>query len=370
MTSEAIRNATSLPAPDSGPSQRESQDGPIIGPSGPARARVRVKASRVNVVAPTIQGICGPTSFASSVPAGPLSSWESKLRLRLARIGSTERALIWKASATPQGRSISRLVPWTPPISDNACGGSPWPTPTARDGMPPHKAEYVAKHKANGHGMSNLNDTMAFTGGYWPTVTVHGNHNRKGLSPTSGDGLATVMRDTSMWPTPLASELSRGGQRYAQGGTPLKSVMTGLWSTPRASDGEKGSPNQEFSGGGQPLPAQMHANGLSASPWLTPTARDWKDSEGMSLEPRKDGASRVDLLPRQLIATARGGPAPNGSTATTEKRGAPNPAFACWLMGWPDELTSAALQGIQSSRKSRPKSLRRTSKTKPSNIFD
>lgn len=39
--------------------------------------------------------------------------------------------------------------------------------------------------------------------GYWPTPTVSGNHNKKGLSPTSGDGLATaVMR--RMWPTPTA----------------------------------------------------------------------------------------------------------------------------------------------------------------------
>jgi hypothetical protein len=30
------------------------------------------------------------------------------------------------------------------------------------------------------------------------------------------------------------------------------------WSTPRASDGEKGGPNQSFGAGGQPLPAQMH----------------------------------------------------------------------------------------------------------------
>ena len=39
--------------------------------------------------------------------------------------------------------------------------------------------------------------------GFWPTPTVSGNHNKKGLSPTSGDGLATaVMR--RMWPTPTA----------------------------------------------------------------------------------------------------------------------------------------------------------------------
>jgi hypothetical protein len=39
--------------------------------------------------------------------------------------------------------------------------------------------------------------------------------------------------------------------------------------------------------------------------WLTPTTRDYKDSPGMSLAPRRDGASRTDLLPRQVYATMR-----------------------------------------------------------------
>jgi hypothetical protein len=33
----------------------------------------------------------------------------------------------------------------------------------------------------------------------WPTATVSGNHNRAGLSETSGDGLSTA---TKQWPTP------------------------------------------------------------------------------------------------------------------------------------------------------------------------
>ena len=37
--------------------------------------------------------------------------------------------------------------------------------------------------------------------GSWPTPTVCGNYNRKGLSKTSGDGLATAV---SKWPTPTA----------------------------------------------------------------------------------------------------------------------------------------------------------------------
>ena len=39
---------------------------------------------------------------------------------------------------------------------------------------------------------------------YWPTPTVCGNHNRKGLSASSGDGLATVVKQ-STWPTATAT---------------------------------------------------------------------------------------------------------------------------------------------------------------------
>src|SRR5574341_1845114 len=41
----------------------------------------------------------------------------------------------------------------------------------------------------------------ATVSGLWPTQTVHGNHNRKGLSKTSGDGLATAVK---LYPTPTA----------------------------------------------------------------------------------------------------------------------------------------------------------------------
>jgi len=44
----------------------------------------------------------------------------------------------------------------------------------------------------------------------WPTPTVHGNHNRAGLSPKSGDGLATAVK---LWPTPRATDHGSGSTR-------------------------------------------------------------------------------------------------------------------------------------------------------------
>lgn len=52
--------------------------------------------------------------------------------------------------------------------------------------------------------------------GLWPTITVCGNYNRKGLSKTSGDGLATAVRN---WPTPNAGSRNWGGSMQEWGGS-------------------------------------------------------------------------------------------------------------------------------------------------------
>ena len=309
-----------MPEVASGPLQLDLLDGLTTGPSGPAPAPASRSRRQAKAEVSTIHGICGPTSFGSSVPAGPLSSWESRLRERLATVGSTECALIWREKTTPAGASISRLAPWTPPTSASGSTGSPWPTPTLAD--------------------------------------------------------------------------VQGGRKTRSGARSGELLMNGLlasWSTPRASDGEKGGPNMSFGAGGQPLPAQMH----KASPWVTPSARDWKDTPGMATV-AEDGRVRLDQLPRQMAAAstwptptsrdhfpphtpeyiakhkanghgmsnlndtlalaAPSGPTPNGSPATTAKRGAPNPVFAFWLMGWPDEFQRGVLRAIQSLPRSRRRS--------------
>jgi len=61
-----------------------------------------------------------------------------------------------------------------------------WPTPQAHDAAPGN-ASRVGRYGTE-HGGRNLNDWVAL----WPTPTISGNHNRKGASATSGDGLATA----------------------------------------------------------------------------------------------------------------------------------------------------------------------------------
>lgn len=327
MTSQVTRNAISSQAADCGPSRRGSQDGPTIDLFGPAPVRASRSARRANNSEQMIQGICGRTFIASSVPVGPLSSWESKLRERLATIGSTESALIWKAKATKGGQSISRLAPSMRHTNGIDCTGSLWTTVSARD---------------------------------WKDSA----------------GMAVEAKD--------------GRIRLDQ----LPRQMVSYSATPRASDGEKGGPNMSFGAGGTPLPAQMYSynptptvadvkggrkarsgsrsnepllNGLLMSYSPTPQARDGMPPHSLEYIKAKkaQGHGMANLNDHMVhhFAMEAGGQTPNGSLApSTKKRGAPNPAFPFWLMGFPDEWTSGALAAMRSYQSLRRKSSPRSSK--------
>lgn len=96
--------------------------------------------------------------------------------------------------------------------------------------------------------------------------------------------------------------------------------------------------------------------------WTTPSARDWKDTPGMSTE-RPDGkGNRLDQLPRQVYAAERAMlPTPTRSDATGGPRKTPrkdrpndtcdlrsavggtlNPDWVEWLMAWPTGWTASA----------------------------
>lgn len=158
-----------------------------------------------------------------------------------------------------------------------------------------------------------------------------------------------------------------------------------VWSTPRASDGEKGGPNQAFGAGGTPLPAQ-------AANWPTPTLRDHKGG-GQAIE-RSDGKSRMDMLDwraehwptplagsagtdtynaagnsdfsRKAEELAKGvrafamtdlslpdRPTPSGEKSSETRRRL-NPLFVEWLMGWPEGLSGFDIAGTASCHSPRP----------------
>ena len=168
-----------------------------------SRARTSASQARAQASAANDPG-CGPTwrgSLARFAPA--TSSWRT---VQPSLLGdSDECSVTWPRSGmTADGQC------WELPMLErrtSATGFGLWRTPTvgminadrAKD------PEYTARKEAKGQTIT-LADQVRHER-LWPTPTVCGNHNRKGASATSGDGLATAVKK---FPTPTAHNAKEG----------------------------------------------------------------------------------------------------------------------------------------------------------------
>lgn len=129
------------------------------------------------------------------------------------------------------------------------------------------------------------------------------------------------------------------------------------WSAPKASDGEKGGPNQRGSKGDVPLPGQAVAlsQGLA---WPAPAARDYKGANSAEhVTVNSKGSMHLDQLPNfvehcfllpsspdhPILAGAMSssdGPSSNQPSAKRKL----NPIFVEALMRWPTGLSGFARQ--------------------------
>ena len=93
----------------------------------------------------------------------------------------------------------------------------------------------------------------------------------------------------------------------------------------------------------------------------TPSARDWKDTSGMSqtgVDPDGSIRSRLDQLPRQA-QLADSGQTATGGTAATKSTDQLDPAYSRWLQGLPPVFCDCAVLATQSLLRSpRPSSAR------------
>jgi hypothetical protein len=363
MTSRDFDKSISSPELEDGPSQHAWPDGTTLDLFGAPPRRVSHSARLAVGSEPMMQGICGRTYIGCATPPGPLSSWENRLRERLAAIGSTESALIWKPSTTPAERSISRLAPSTLHNNGTASTGSHWPTAKASDAGPD-----FAKEERSSTGLS----LQAAT---WPTVSG----TEGGMTSRSGDRkaellLGGMMRETAepgLWIAPMERDWKDSpgmtartrpdGETERVDQLPRQMMATDrtFWAVPTVHGNNNRSDASEKAGDG--LATQLRE---TAARWGAPTANPPGGTPEQFIERKRkanENGSRMGLVISdvglQMAATAVGGQSPTGSSATTGKRaGSPTPAHPCWLMGFPVEFLHGAVLGTQFARRSRRRS--------------
>ena len=288
-----------------------------------------------------MSAICGPTPGGSSSSAarnGCLSRTSRACFPRVERSASstTWNALVssWRADYSARLKSASR-------ISESAC--SSWPSPRVTD--------------EKGSGPADRADRR-----------------------TRADRLDHAAEQ--IWKTPRVAVGAYTRDRGQPGSErPTLEGQAAQWSTPRASDAEKGGPNQSFGAGGTPLPSQ-------AAHWPTPNARDHfpphsperiaamkalghgmsdlPDAAAMWRTPTDDsrrggaqsGAKRLAgghtmNLQDQVMDFPSARPDPETSRdgePSSPPRRSLNPLFVEWLMGWPPGWTSFACSEMAFTR--------------------
>lgn len=277
-----------------------------------------LRASRANPTPPPASGPVRPTSggfgrissqaFAFLDPAS--SSWKTSPGSDLLGDWMPFSATWPRSGVVSRGRAFAlrRLARRTNEIESSSLR---WPTPDAamsNDGEGPTtfeaRRQRLVEAGINGNGMGI---PLAMAVKLWPTTTA-------------ADSASTG----------IANNYTKDSGRHS--GTTLTDAVR-AWATPMASD-----VNGVRSADGK------RAVGLNTmtSTWATPAARDYKGAPKELTRP--DGKSRLDQLDRQAenfsprVQATPDGPESSPPAPTLPLR--LNPAFGCWLMGWPTWWTN------------------------------
>lgn len=346
-------SATSSPAEDSGVSPCAGQDGPTTDQPGREAAPAQVSQRQAKVqglMTLVTSGLIGRDSSASE---DLQSSLENRLMTRLDSAGSTLFRQIWKRRRTPLGRwylehtaSVRRTsgsgftsVPTPTSLSENAARGA---------GMDP------IVRKAGGHAV-NLQDTVTLASVPTPMA---GSPATETYNAAGNTDYSRRIVELAALPTPNSME---GGQPSRSGKRKGELLMGGIAqlasiATPRQEDSQCAGAHR---GVADTLHSQANLAAVSA-----PSARDWKDTSGMSesgVDPDGSTRSRLDQLPRQA-QLAGSGPTATGGTGATASTGQLDPAYSRWLMAVPpewDAFVCTATQSLSRRRRSSSKRIAR-----------
>lgn len=349
MICEDTHSAISSPEWGFGRTPSDVPGGATSGQFGQALAPANLSHRQAKALGLETSGIYGLRSSTSSRSAALRQFAENRLRAKTDTLGSTLYKLTWKEWPTPSGRSFCLLRASAARTNATGFGGSGWPTARASDGEKAvrslegslaeterkgspqdlcagaHLASWPTPHVGTPQSMRGtgqdperrreqgrqvgLQDAVRWAG--WPTTTARDSestarHTTTATASKPGTTLLDAAR-TAGWPTPKTKTGGPNSNREARGagGADLQEAAQWAgWPTPQANDSEKrGSPSRP-EGSQSCLPTAVPA--LAA--WVTPSARDWKDTPGMATE-RSDGKPRTDQLPRQAYMS--GWPTPN-----------------------------------------------------------
>ncbi len=272
-----------------------------------AASRANLTASPAAAAVLTIPATSGPRRGASSSnPArGGVSSRTSLACSRrkaksLARSVSGETYKDWVLRLRADFLARRKLARAT---SVNGFSSSAWPTARASEAMSKPGSTRRGMDPSN----ARLEDTVAaMTAKMWPTALVADAGEKVTLASKQHGLMHAAAR---LWPTPISRDhrsMVASEETLAKNARPL-SEFVGMWSTPRASDGEKGGPNMSFGAGGEPLPS-MAAN------WMTPrvSTGKWMNQKNGSRKLTIDGQATAWATPSVADTTggrmARSGP--------------------------------------------------------------
>ena len=284
------------------------------------------------------------------------------------RNGSLSKRPMWVPPIAVRGSSSSPRdgTAWTSPTAEDADarkrryaqGGTPlslqgaaWPTPQTNPQAPNANSNQV-----------NSPPCLEEAARLWPSPRAEDSENC-GNHPGQQDSLTGRVK---LWPTALAKDADAAGNRPANGvthpGTSLSEAIR-EWPTPRASAGEQRTHLRP------PSHDARHGKSLASETahWPTPNARDLK---GTDIPGRHGGASLshyVETGQRSHSSPQDPASGTSGMNSSPSARTSPlrlNPAFVCWLMGYPwwwtraERISFAAME--MESWNSRQRSLLRS----------
>lgn len=228
--------------------------------------------------------LCGPTFPPSTLEHG-VAAWIASLPASPAKTSALQAAVLGSTASDP---ACSSRLSASPPIAVR--GSCSWRTSLASLLPPPPlwtRKKASSKNAQPPESWENWPTSGGMrSGSLWerpkwePATGAHDGSASPGAWATPdcntssySNGLfgQNIREQASAWMTPTAQDIEQAGgagsiSRKKRGHT-LNSQAAHSWTTPKASDGEKGGPNMRGSKGDLPLPAQ-------SAQWPTPMTRD------------------------------------------------------------------------------------------------